>query len=301
MSPATTPDSVENSPSGVELPKRVGLIAGGGRFPVIVAQDLRRQGIEVVCAAIRGQADPDLREFCVAFRYLGLGRLNAAMSFFRNHEVREITWAGWIRKAELFRPWRLLSVFPDWRMTRFFFLRVKDHQNQTLLGGLADEFESEGFYLAHSAKFSPQLLATEGVLSRRHPTPAELTDIAFGWHVAKRMAELDVGQSVAVSEKSTLAVESIEGTDKNIVRAGEYYCRGGFTVVKLAKDDHDMRFDVPTVGPDTISTMVAAGGAVLAIEAGRTLILDGEETLRLADRHGIVVIALSGPPEILDD
>ena len=299
MSTAESPDPVEKSPS--EPPERVGLIAGGGRFPVLIAQDLRRQGIEVICVALRHQADPDLEKICEAHRYVGLGRLSATMRFLKSHHVRETTWAGWVRKQEFFRPWRLLSVFPDWRLTRLFFFHVKDHQNETILSALADEFESEGFYLAHSAKYSPQLLAAEGVLSRRRPTQSQLADIAFGWDIAKKMANLDVGQSVAVSEKSTLAVESIEGTDNNIRRAGEYYRRGGFTVVKLAKDGHDMRFDVPAVGPDTISAMYAAGGAVLAVEAAKTVLIDGDEALRLADRHGIVVIALTEPPEIPKD
>ena len=188
MSTAENPDSVEKTSvekttSFPELPERVGLLAGGGRFPIIVAQDLRRQGIEVVCAALRDQADPELETVCSVFRFFGLGRLNAALRFFKSHGVQEITWAGWIRKTDLFRPWRLLSVFPDWRMIRFFFFHVKDRQNQTLLAGLAEEFESDGFHLAHSAKYSPHLLASEGVLSRRRhrdlptdtPRPNDLT------------------------------------------------------------------------------------------------------------------------------
>ena len=166
---------------------------------------------------------------------------------------------------------------------------------------LADEFESEGFHLAHSAKYSPELLVEEGVLSHKQPTKAQLKDIRFGWKIAKRMADLDVGQSVVVCEQSTLAVEAIEGTDNSILRAGQFYRRGGFTVVKVAKEDHDMRFDVPAVGPRTVESMRRAGGAVIALEAGKTLIIDRDETLRLARRFGIVVIALRYPPGMSEE
>ncbi|MBI2371249.1 MAG: UDP-2,3-diacylglucosamine diphosphatase LpxI, partial [Deltaproteobacteria bacterium] len=151
-------------------------------------------------------------------------------------------------KERLFRPWRLLAFLPDWRMLKLWFFRVRNRQDHTLLAAVADEFERSGIPVAHSTKYCPELLAEEGVLTRRGPTKAQLADIRFGWRVAKRMADLDVGQSVAVSERATLSVEGIEGTDRNIRRAGELCRRGGFTVVKLAKEGHDMRFDVPAIG-----------------------------------------------------
>ncbi len=275
----------------------IGLVAGGGRFPVLVAQGLRRRGMNVVCAALRFQADPELQTYCGRYRAFGLGRLGAVLRYFKLHGVREVTWAGWIRKEQLFRPWRLLWLLPDLRTIRIYFGRLKDRQNQTILAALAEEFESEGFQLAHSTKYNPELLAKEGVLSRKRPSASQLADIAFGWGIAKRMADLDVGQSIVVCERSTLAVEGIEGTDNNIRRAGQYYRRGGFCVIKVAKDGHDMRFDVPAVGPDTVESIVESGGAVLAVEAGKTLVLDRDEMTRLADKHGIVVIALTGPPD----
>jgi DUF1009 family protein len=185
---------------------------------------------------------------------------------------------------------------PDWRMARAYLFRARNRQSQTLLSVLADEFESEGIRIMNSAEYCPEILAEEGVLTRRHPSAKQLEDVRFGWNIAKRMADLDVGQSVVVCEKSTLAVEGIEGTDRNIRRAGEFYKRGGFTVVKLAKEGHDMRFDVPAVGPATIEALHEAGGAVLAIEAGKTLLLDREEMIRNADRHGLVVVAYREPP-----
>ena len=180
---------------------------------------------------------------------------------------------------------------------KLYFFKVSDHQTQTLLGALAAEFESEGIQVSHSAKYCPELLTEAKVYSRRQPTKAQLRDIAFGWKIAKRMADLDVGQSIVVSGKSTIAVEALEGTDRNIRRAGEL-SKGGFTVIKVAKEAHDMRFDVPTVGPDTIEAMHQAGGAVLALESSKTIILDREATVARADRHGIVLLALSESPEI---
>ncbi len=240
--------------------------------------------------------DPALPSLCGTFRYLRLGRLGAAIRFFQKHGVSEISFAGWIRKEQLFRPGRLLSILPDWRMLRLWYRKLKSRQDQALLGALADEFESEGIHVTHSTKYCPDLLAEEGVLTRRGPTKAQLDDIRLGWKVAKRLADLDVGQSAVVCEKCTIAVEGLEGTDRCIRRAGELHRRGGFTVVKLAKDGHDMRFDIPTIGPDTVASMVEAGGAVLAVEAGRSMIIDREAMLEKANRHGIVIVSLKGPP-----
>ncbi|HLU49768.1 MAG TPA: UDP-2,3-diacylglucosamine diphosphatase LpxI [Planctomycetota bacterium] len=275
----------------------LGLVAGGGRFPFEVAQAARRRGMRVVCIGIHGEVSPELAQEVDAFRTLGLGRLGAALRYLRRHGVREVSWAGWIRKERFFRPWALLIHRPDWRAIRLWFFRLRrlDRQSQTILAAAAAEFEREGFHLAHSTHHCPDLLVEEGVLTKRLPTRRELEDIVFGWRVAQRMADLDVGQSVIVCDKATIAVEGIEGTDRNILRAGEF-CGRGFTVVKLAREHHDMRFDVPTVGPRTIETMVAARGKVLAIEAGRTIVLERERTVELANRAGIVVIALRDAP-----
>ena len=250
----------------------------------------------MVCIGHRELTSPELVEICDHFRYLGLGRLGAAIRFLKKHGVREVSWAGWIRKERLFRPWRLLSMLPDWRAIRLWYFRLRNRQDATLLSALAEGFESEGILVTHSTKYCPELLAGEGVLTRRAPTKAQLEDIRFGWQIARRMADLDVGQSVVVYERSTLAVEGLEGTDRCIRRAGELCKRGGFTVVKLAKQGHDMRFDVPTIGPETVQSLVDSGGAVLAIEAGKTMILEREETIARACRHGIVIAAYRGEP-----
>ncbi len=275
----------------------LGLIAGGGRFPVVVAESAKRRGLRVVCLGHRAFSPPELAEICDTFRHMGLGRLGAAIRFFKKHKVTEISWAGWIRKEEyLFRPWRLLSLLPDWRMVKLWYFKLKSRGDATLLAAIADEFESEGIRVSHSTKHCPELLAEEGVLTRRSPTKSQWADIRFGWRLAKRMADLDVGQSVVVCEKLTIAVEGLEGTDRCVRRAGELYRRGGFTVVKLAKDTHDMRFDVPTIGPETMESIASARGAVIAIEAGRTMILEREEMLARANRYGLVVVSIKEPP-----
>lgn len=252
--------------------------------------------MKVFCVGLRHSAPPELAAVCDGFRMLGMGRLNATVGFFRRHGVRELTMAGWIRKEGLFRPWRLFSLLPDWRLLRLWYFKVRNRQDATLLAAVAEEFESEGMEVTHSTKYCPELLADEGVYTRKSPSRSQWNDVRFGWSIAKRMADLDVGQSVVVCERSTLAVEGIEGTDRNIRRAGELHRRGGFTVVKVAKADHDMRFDVPTIGPGTIETLHEAGGAVLAIEAGRTMVLDRQKVIQLADRWGIVIVSLREPP-----
>lgn len=277
--------------------ERIGLIAGGGEFPVAVARAARRQGLQVVCAGIRLEVSPELEREVDVFAPIGLLSLSGYLRFFRKHGVRRLTWAGFIRKERLL-SWRgLWHHLPDLRALGFWWrrLRGRDHQSQTLLAALADEFEANGFHLAHSTELCPELLAQPGVLTKRAPSRRQLDDIAFGWQIAKRMADLDVGQSIAVCDKATIAVEGIEGTDRNIERAGAL-CKRPFTVIKVAKEGHDMRFDVPTVGPSTIAAMHAAHAAVLVLEAGKTIVLARETTIALADRHGIVIVVLDGPP-----
>jgi DUF1009 family protein len=162
-----------------------------------------------------------------------------------------------------------------------------------MLLGIIAEFAADGIIFESALDLCPELLVGPGVLTRRKPTTREESDIRFGWELAKEMGRLDIGQSVAVKERAVLAVEAIEGTDRAIARAGEWCPAGGFVVVKVAKPQQDMRFDVPTVGCDTVESLHRAGGSVLAIEAGKTIILDRDDTLKLADRYGISVIALS--------
>lgn len=274
------------------MTKSIGLIAGGGSFPFEVARAAKAQGHRVVCAGIRKEVDPALEELCDVFRPIGLLGLRRYIKFFHKHGVRELTWAGWIRKENLLSWSGFIAHLPDWSTVSFWWRRLRptNNQSQNVLTQLAEEFESHGFHLAHSTKFCPDLLVQPGVLTKKQPSKRQLEDIEFGWRIAKRMADLDVGQSVAICDKATVAVEGIEGTDRNIERAGTLVKRP-FVVVKLAMDDHDMRFDVPTIGPKTVQVLADAGGDMIALEAKKTILLEREETLQLADKHGIVIAA----------
>ncbi len=274
----------------------IGLIACAGRFPIAIARKAREVGIPVVCVGLAGMADPELARVCHRFHWLRRLSLGYIIRAFRRGGVRRWSMAGKFHKHILFRPWRWVQLLPDWRMVRFWLFRRKtDRRDDALLLGLIDEFRAEGMECVSPLDLCPELLVREGVLTRRKPTAAEVRDMRFGWTLAKEMGRLDVGQSVMVKEGAVLAVEAIEGTDLAIRRAGELCGRNGFVVVKVAKPRQDMRFDVPTVGTATIRTMHEAGATALAIEAGKTILLDEVETVALADRYGIAIAALPDP------
>ncbi len=275
----------------------VGLLAGAGRFPITFAEKALSVGLRVSCVGLRGHADPVLRERCWRFHWCGPVRVGGMIRLFRRDGVRRLVMAGKVHKADLmYRPWKVLQLLPDWRTIRgYYFGRRGDNRDDSLMLGLIAEFARDGLTFASALDLCPELLVNDGVLTRRRPTPAELEDVDFGWHLAKQMGGLDVGQSVAVKERCVLAVEAVEGTDRAILRAGELCRSGGFTVVKVAKPAQDMRFDVPTVGCTTIETLARARGRVLAIEAGKTIVLDRDETVALADRLGICILARSEP------
>jgi DUF1009 family protein len=267
-------------------------LAGSGRFPIIFAQKARQLGIPVVCVGIRHEAPPELADLVQRFYWAGLARLGRMIRCFKREGVEHVVMAGKIHKTAMHAPWRLLRYLPDWRMIRAWYTRPRpDNRDDTLLLGVIAEFAADGMRFESALDLCPELLVTTGLLTRRRPTQSEETDITFGWELAKEMGRLDVGQSVAVKERAVLAVEAIEGTDKAIARAGELCRAGGFVVVKVAKPHQDMRFDVPTVGTSTVQTMRQAGGRVLAIEAGKTIIIDQPATIDLANRYGITIVA----------
>jgi DUF1009 family protein len=268
----------------------VGLIAGAGRFPIHFAEKARSLGIPVVCIGIADMADPVLKDVCTEFRWLKRLSLGFALRTFRRHGVRQWTMAGKYHKHILFQPWKWLRFLPDLKAARLWLShRRRDNKDDTLLLSLIEAFEKEGFDCVSALDLCPELLVAAGILTRRAPSEKERADIQFGWSLAKEMGRLDVGQSVMVREKACIAVEAIEGTDRCILRAGELCRRAGFTVVKVAKPNQDMRFDVPTVGPKTIESMKAAGATALAIEAGRTIVLDEAATIAMADEARIAI------------
>ncbi len=277
--------------------RKVGLLAGWGKFPIRVAEALRAQGFHTYCLGVTGFADPALAELCHDFRWSGLAKFGRAIRYFQRHGVTDATMAGKVHKVVLFQPWRWFRHLPDFRTIRMFiphFLtRRKDCRDDSLLTAICDEFAREGIRFGPATDYAPQLLVRRGQLSARGLTAWQKKDVAFGWRLAREMGRLDVGQSVAVRDQAALAIEAVEGTDLCIRRAGELCRAGGFTVVKVAKPQQDMRFDVPTVGLGTLETLCAAGGKVLAIEAGRTIILDEPEVVAFADKHKLTLVALT--------
>ncbi len=278
------------------LPAKVGLIAGWGRYPLVVADALRKQGVEVYALGIRDHADPVLADRCHTFDWIGLGQIGGVIRFFRRHGVTHVTMAGKVHKVRLFERWAWLHHLPDWRgvLTYYphFVSRKKTTQDDSLLGTIVQSFGRHGITMRPATDFVPELLVKLACLTLRRPTAAQQQDIEFGWKLAREMGRLDIGQSVVVKNRSPLAIEAIEGTDECIRRAGALCGAGGFTVVKVAKPQQDMRFDVPTIGMGTLETLAAAGGQVLAIEAGRTIIIDEPQVVEFANRQKLVVVAL---------
>lgn len=272
--------------------KVIGLIAGEGRLPFLVAAGARKAGLKVVCVGLADSAEASLSDAVDVFYRVALARPGSWIRRLRRHGVTEAIMVGRVAKGRIFTPWRILRYLPDWRAIRVWYWRLRDKnkQNETLLSALADELASGGIVLENSTMYCKEQLATEGLMTKNGPNPSDESDIEFGWQIVKKLAELDIGQAVAVREKEVIAVEAIEGTAKMIERAGELCKFGGWTLLKASKAAQDMRFDVPCVGPDTIRGLADNGAKCLVVEAGKTIIIDKTETLKLADKLGIVVL-----------
>lgn len=288
-----TNESAQGAPA-VTVPQRVGLLAGAGRFPLVFAQAAREQGHFVYGVGVRDMASPELADVCNHYETTPLGWVGRPIRLFRRAGISQAVMAGKIEKTVLFHPFRLLRLLPDWQAIRVWYqYAARDKKDDTLLMAVINEFEREGIRFGSALDFCPNLLAKHGFLTKKKPSASQWKDIHFGWELAKEMGRLDVGQSVVVKDTAVIAVEAIEGTDRCIRRAGELCRAGGFTVVKVAKPQQDMRFDVPTVGPQTLQTMYECGGKVLAMECEKTIVLDQPEVIRLADKFGIAIVAVS--------
>ncbi|MCC7422671.1 MAG: UDP-2,3-diacylglucosamine diphosphatase LpxI [Planctomycetaceae bacterium] len=273
---------------------RIGILAGNGRFPIVFAEAARRMGLEVYCAGVLGMTSEDLPAACTNFIEAGFGKLGKAIRYFNRHKVTRVVMAGKIEKTKLYERFRILRNLPDWRtLHMLFWYATKNHADDTMLTAVIREFQRDGIDFESAVDLVPELLVKHGFLTRRKPSSAQWRDIHYGWELAKAMGGLDVGQSVVVAEQAVLAVEAIEGTDACIKRCADLCPRGGFTVVKVAKPQQDRRFDMPTIGPQTIKSLAEAGGRVLAIESDQTIILDQAEAIELANRFGIAIVALN--------
>jgi DUF1009 family protein len=289
-----TRSGIGHRPSSVQP---IGLLAGSGRFPILFAKAAREQGLPVACVGIRYEASESLRDLCDSFQVVGVSRLGGMIRSFKRRGVRRIVMGGQVTKSVMYTPWRFVQLWPDARMVRMWYRTCRaDKRDDSILLAVIAEFERDGMTFASALDYCPELLVNRGTLTRRGPTAAEWKDVEFGWGLAKEMGRLDVGQSVAIKEQAALAVEAIEGTDRCIERAGQLCRAGGWTLVKVAKPQQDMRFDVPTVGTSTIENLKKAGARVLAIEAGKTIVIDQAEVVALADHYGLTVVAVD-PPE----
>lgn len=289
-----------SNPSDTIIDARsLGLIAGSGEFPWLVARGAKRAGLRLVVVGLRGLADARLGELADRFHWSSITRVGRWIRLFRRERVEQAVLAGSVRKTDMYVPlWRLLLRHgADWTTISLWFGKLPDRRNDTVLRAVGDEMQRCGVTLVDSTQYCREAMADVGVLTRTQPSAAQQRDADLGWHIAKEMGRLDVGQSIAVKDGDVIAVEAIEGTDRMIARAGELCPKGGFVVVKVAKPKQDMRFDVPTIGPDTIRHLHAARGACLVVEAGMTLIVHRDETLGLADQHGIAIIGRQTPAE----
>lgn len=270
--------------------KKVGIIAGTGELPLLVAKEAGGRGYEVVAIAFPGFTDRALQDIVPATFWVKLGQLDKAIEVLLSHGIDRVVMAGKIDKGNLIRMWNLR---PDRRALRV--LRgLADWRDDTLLAAIADELLKDGIVVEEITSWASQLMAPPGILTKRRPTEDQWKDIAFGRMMAQGIGALDIGQTVVVKNAAVVVVEAIEGTDKAIRRAGELGIPHG-VVVKMAKPSQDMRFDVPGVGPSTLDSMIEAKAGVLAVEAGKTLVTNYAETVRRADRARISIVGI--PPE----
>lgn len=265
--------------------ERIGLIAGNGTFPLEFARTARAEGCEVVAVAHEGETDPALAGDVAACTWIKVGQLDTIIRTFRDAGVRRAVMAGGIRKAALMEHFA-----PDERALRFL-SRLTEWGDDVLLRGIAGELEGEGIAVVESTLFLGSILAPEGPMSARQPTDDQWADIRYGTAVAKGIGAFDIGQTVVVKSRMVLAVEALEGTDETLRRAGALG-RGGVVAVKMSKPRQDLRFDVPAIGPHTVEVCRAAGVAVLAVEAGKTLLLERERLLADATAADLVLVGV---------
>lgn len=267
---------------------RLGLIAGNGRFPFLVLEAARSAGYDVTVIAIKEEAYLDLEDAAAqlppaAIHWVSLGQLGRCISLLKAAQVTEAVMAGQVQHTKLFA-----DIVPDMTLLGVL-MRLKRRQTDALIAGVADVLREHGITLLDSTVFLAPLLAREGVMTKRAPTGEELADLEYGYSVADAIAGLDIGQTVAVRSAAVVAVEGMEGTDAVIARAGQL-AGGGVRIVKVAKPNQDMRFDVPVVGVSTIAAMQAAGATLLSVDAGMTLMIDGDAIIRAADEAGIAIV-----------
>ena len=267
------------------MTSKIGLIAGNGQFPLLFAQEARRQGETVIAVALKEEADPALEKHVDAMTWLSLGQLGKTIDYLKSQGVDRAVMAGQVKHVQLFR-----GITPDLRAMKILG-RVANKKADTLLSAVAQEFEQEGIQFLSSLTYLEKNICPVGPLTKRKPTSAEKEDIEFGLPLARSIANHDIGQTLAVKDKTIVAVEAMEGTDACIRRAGEI-AGPGCVIIKVARPKQDLRFDVPVIGPRTLESLQAAHVSVLAVEAGKTLLLERDQLLKIANAHQLCITGL---------
>ncbi len=263
-----------------------GLIAGNGRFPFLVLEGARSQGIEMAVIALKEEASPELEKIAKRLHWVSIGELSKTIELLQQEGVTQAVMAGQVKHNKIFS-----AIRPDWKLAKLLFSLPKKNTD-ALIGAVARVLEGEGIRLVDSTIFLKPLVPEPGVLTQRAPGEREAKDIAYGIGVARQIAGMDIGQTVVISDRACVAVEAMEGTDEAIARAARITGGKPLVVVKVSKPGQDMRFDVPVVGLPTIEQMKSAGATALAVDAGRTLLFDREKLIELADASGIAIEAV---------
>jgi len=264
---------------------KIGIIAGNGTFPLEFAKAAKKKGLEVVAVAHEGETLPELAAHVDSISWIKVGQLGKLIKIFKEQGVKDVLMAGGIKKTHLFS-----GALPDLRGAALL-ARMLYKKDDSILRGVAEELESEGITIRESTLFLDNLLAPAGQLTKRKPSADEWRDIEFGWHMAKEIGRLDIGQTVVVKGQAVVAVEAAEGTDEAIRRGGKL-CRSGAVVVKICKPQQDLRFDLPATGTQTIAVMKEVEATCLAVEAGKAIIFDRDAVVKEADKAGIAIVGV---------
>jgi DUF1009 family protein len=265
----------------------IGIIAGTGDLPGIIARDARDRGFKVITIALENLASPDLNKLSDEIKWINVGKLGELIDTLKEFDVKEAIMAGKVSKTLIYKS----KVTPDLRAVKLLF-SLKDKSDDSILNAITKELEKEGIHIIDTPAFSPNLLTPEGVLTEYPPTMDEWKDVEFGWRIAKEIGRLDIGQTVVVKGQAVMAVEAIEGTDEAILRGGKLSGEGA-VVIKVSKPHQDMRLDVPVIGIDTIKSMVEVRARVIAVEAQRSMIINRERLIKEAEESGISVVGIS--------
>ena len=276
----------------------IGIIAGGGRLPIVIAEGMRAAGREVCVIGLRGHCSQEILDLADRRTTAGTMRVGSWIRACRRFNVREAVLVGRVDKAGMHVPFRFIRNIPDFRTIDIWYRRLRhDKRSANLLRVVAEELSSKGITLIDSTTYIPDHMATTGVLTDKPIPPAMLEDVRFGWSILLQTVELEIGQAITVRERDVVGVEAVEGTDRLIARTKELCPRGNWTLLKTASNQHDMRTDVPTIGLQTIEKLADCGGTCLAVGSGRVILLDKPKVIEAANRAGITIIGIdeNGP------